>query len=242
MLCAGPAPGVDFFRPGAFFAVIADGFADEDDGSLFGAGNHDPFWYESFFEASFQSPFLFSWNDLSAFSSQAVTGTGLASVLDLTPGIGQMVSDTNGVAIDTTGPQWPTAALASVWTSAITANTHYFLTGKPSQGQAGIVVTVNGTTLSELAAPGGPPQLDPTQANPCCDRLQPQRLFTRDRRRHRGHLSDRLRVESRPQFRPALTRRLRAPSFGWRRDLLFEHQIPKEHPHDFDRDQAARAA
>jgi len=52
-------------------------------------------------------------------------------------------------------PQWP-GAFASVWTSAIAAHTHYSLTGKPSQGQTGIVVMVNGTVLSQLAAPGEP--------------------------------------------------------------------------------------
>ncbi len=119
-----------------------------------------------------------------------------------------MVSDTNGVAIDTTDPQWPTA-LASVWTSAITANTHYFLTGKPSQGQAGIVVTVNGTTLSELAAPGVPNWT--YQPTPAAIVFNPS-AFSPETGDDIGHLSDRLRVESRRLgFDLALTRRFARP-------------------------------
>ncbi len=58
----GPQPGVDFFRPGVFFAAITDNSDNEADASIGGKGNHNPTWYANFFETYFQNPFLFTWN------------------------------------------------------------------------------------------------------------------------------------------------------------------------------------
>src|ERR1700684_253889 len=66
-----------------------------------------------------------------------------------------MISATNGFALNTSDPHWATA-LTSVWTSAITAHTYYPLVGSPSEGQNGIIVTVNGTVIAPFAAPGEP--------------------------------------------------------------------------------------
>jgi hypothetical protein len=57
-----------------------------------------------------------------------------------------MISATNGFALNTSDSHWATA-LTSVWTSAITAHTYYPLVGKPSEGQNGIVVTVDNKTI-----------------------------------------------------------------------------------------------
>ena len=120
---------------------------------MLGAGNHNPTWYANFFETYFQNPFLFTWNYINP--TQTVTGTGFSNYLQLPPSIQQMISATNGFALNTSDPHWATA-LTSVWTSAITAHTYYPLVGSPSEGQNGIVVTVNGTVISEFAGPNEP--------------------------------------------------------------------------------------
>jgi hypothetical protein len=149
----GPQPGVDFFRPGVFFASIMDNSDNEADSSVLGKGNHNPTWYANFFETYFQNPFLFTWNYINP--TQTVTGTGFSNYLQLPPSIQQMISATNGFALNTSDPNWA-SALTSVWTSAITAHTYYPLVGSPSEGQNGIVVTVNGTPVKESAGPGEP--------------------------------------------------------------------------------------
>ncbi len=149
----GPQPGVDFFRPGVFFAAITDNGDNEPDSSVLAKGNHNPTWYANFFETYFQNPFLFTWNYINP--TQTVTGTGFSNYLQLPPSIQQMISATNGFALNTMDSNWATA-LTSVWTSAITAHTYYPLVGSPSEGQNGIVVTVNGTKISQLAGPGQP--------------------------------------------------------------------------------------
>jgi len=149
----GPQPGVDFFRPGVFFAAITDNGDNETDSSVLGAGNHDPAWYAAFFEAYFPNPYLFTWNYINP--TQTVTGTGFSDLLQEPPAIQQMLTATNGFAINSSDAAW-TTALGSVWTSAITASTYYVLLGVPSEGQSGMVVTVNGTQISEFAGPGEP--------------------------------------------------------------------------------------
>jgi hypothetical protein len=167
----GPQPGVDFFRPGVFFAAIMDNSDNEADSSVLAKGNHNPTWYANFFETYFQNPFLFTWNYINP--TQTVTGTGFSNYLQLPPSIQQMISATNGFALNTSDPNWATA-LTSVWTSAITAHTYYPLVGSPSEGQNGIVVTVNGSKVSELAGPGQPnwtyqPTLNAIVFNPNTD-------------------------------------------------------------------------
>jgi hypothetical protein len=149
----GPQPGVDFFRPGVFFAAITDNGDDEPDRSEGGAGAHNPTWYANFFETYFQNPFLFTWNYINP--TQTVTGTGFSNYLQLPPSIQQMISATNGFALNTGDSQWANA-LTSVWTSAITAHTYYPLVGSPSEGQSGIVVTVDGVSISPFAGPNNP--------------------------------------------------------------------------------------
>ena len=150
----GPQPGVDFFRPGVFFAAITDNGDNEADASIGGKGNHNPTWYANYFETYFQNPFLFTWNYINP--TQTVTGTGFSNYLQLPPSIQQMISATNGFALNTEDATWGTA-LGSIWTSAITAHTYYPLVGTPSEGQTGVVVTVNGTPIKELAGPGPSP-------------------------------------------------------------------------------------
>jgi hypothetical protein len=84
-----------------------------------------------------------------------VTGTGFSNYLQLPPSIQQMISATNGFALNTSDMHWATA-LTSVWTSAITAHTYYPLVGSPSEGQNGIIVTVDGTIINEFAGPQEP--------------------------------------------------------------------------------------
>ena len=150
----GPQPGVDFFRPGAFFAAITLNDDPEDDESRFGRGNHDPAWYQNFFETYFQDVFLFSWNYISA-GGRFANGTGFWSETDLPPGVDLMISGANGLAINVGDPQWP-GAFNSIWNLVSTANTRYLLKGKPSEGQAGIVVAVDGTVVPELSGSGDP--------------------------------------------------------------------------------------
>ncbi len=140
----GPQPGVDFFRNGVFFAAITDNGDNEADSSIRGKGSHNPTWYANFFETYFQNPFLFTWNYLNP--TQTKTGTGFSNYLELPPSIQQMISATNGFALNTGDPAWA-SALTSVWTSAITAHTYYPLIGSPSEGQTGIEVTVNKVTI-----------------------------------------------------------------------------------------------
>jgi hypothetical protein len=140
----GPQPGVDFFRPGVFFAAITDNGDNEADSSIHGKGSHNPTWYANFFETYFQNPFLFTWNYINP--TQTKTGTGFSNYLELPPSIQQMISATNGFALNTSDPVWANA-LTSVWTSAITAHTYYPLVGSPSEGQSGIAVTVNGVLI-----------------------------------------------------------------------------------------------
>ena len=149
----GPQPGVDFFRPGVFFAAITDNGDNEADASIGGKGNHNPTWYANFFETYFQNPFLFTWNYINP--TQTVTGTGFSNYLQLPPSIQQMISATNGFALNTSDPKWA-SSLTSVWNSAITAHTYYPLVGSPSEGQSGITVTVDGTVITEFAGPGEP--------------------------------------------------------------------------------------
>jgi len=149
----GPQPGVDFFRPGVFFASIMDNGDNEADSSVLGAGSHNPTWYANFFETYFQNPFLFTWNYINP--TQTVTGTGFSNYLQLPASIQQMISATNGFALNTSDSNWA-KALTSVWTSAITAHTYYPLVGSPSEGQNGIIVTVNGTQINEFAGPNEP--------------------------------------------------------------------------------------
>jgi len=149
----GPQPGVDFFRTGVFFAAITDNGDNEADSSVLAAGSHNPTWFANFFETYFQNPFLFTWNYINP--TETVTGTGFSNYLQLPPSIQQMISATNGFALNTSDSKWATA-LTSVWTSAITAHTYYALVGSPSEGQSGIVVTVDGTAINEFAGPGEP--------------------------------------------------------------------------------------
>ncbi len=144
----GPQPGVAFFRPGVFFASITDNGDNEADASSLAKGNHNPTWYANFFETYFQNPFLFTWNYINP--TQTVTGTGFSNYLQLPPSIQQMISATNGFALNTSDNNWATA-LTSVWTSAITAHTYYPLVGSPSEGQNGIIVTVDGVQINEYA-------------------------------------------------------------------------------------------
>jgi len=152
-LLHGPQPGVDFFRPGVFFAAITDNGDNEADASVLGKGNHNPTWYANFFETYFQNPFLFTWNYINP--TQTITGTGFSNYLELPPSIQQMISVTNGFALNTADAAWA-KALTSVWTSAITAHTYYPLVGSPSEGQSSITVTVDGTVISEFAGPEEP--------------------------------------------------------------------------------------
>jgi hypothetical protein len=149
----GPQPGVDFFRPGVFFAAITDNGDNEADSSVLAAGSHNPTWYANFFETYFQNPFLFTWNYINPTQTQ--TGTGFSNYLQLPPSIQQMISATNGFALNTNDSHWATA-LTSIWTSAITAHTYYPLVGSPSEGQNNIIVTVDGTVIKEFAGPGEP--------------------------------------------------------------------------------------
>jgi hypothetical protein len=149
----GPQPGVDFFRPGVFFAAITDNGDDEPDHSEQGAGSHNPTWYANFFETYFQNPFLFTWNYINP--TETKTGTGFSNYLQLPPSIQQMISATNGFALNTGDPAWANA-LTSVWNAAITAHTYYPLVGSPSEGQSGITVKVDGVNIKELAGPNNP--------------------------------------------------------------------------------------
>src|SRR6202012_1734477 len=121
---------------------------DEPDSSVLAAGAHNPTWYANFFETYFQNPFLFTWNYINP--TQTITGTGFSNYLQLPPSIQQMISATNGFALNTADNQWATA-LTSVWTSAITAHTYYPLVGSPSEGQNGIRVLLDGTPVAEFA-------------------------------------------------------------------------------------------
>ena len=147
----GPQPGVDFYRPGVFFAGITDNGDNEPDSSELGKGNHNPTWFANFFETYFENPFLFTWNYINP--TQTVTGTGFSNYLQLPPSIQQMISATNGFALNTSDSQWATA-LTSVWTSAIEAHTYYPLVGTPSEGDNGIVVTRNGQNIPQYEGSG----------------------------------------------------------------------------------------
>ena len=103
----GPQPGVDFFRPGVFFAAITDNDDNEPDASLEGPGSHQPSWYADYFETYFRDPFRFSWNYVNP--TPVITGTGFASFLQEPASIQQMLIATNGSAINTGDPQWTTA-------------------------------------------------------------------------------------------------------------------------------------
>jgi hypothetical protein len=167
----GPQPGVDFFRSGVFFAAITDNGDNEADASVLAKGDHNPTWYANFFETYFQNPFLFTWNYINP--TQTVTGTGFSNYLDLPPSIQQMISASNGFALNTDDPQWATA-LTSIWTAAITAHTFYPLVGSPSEGQKGITVTVNGVSVAQYAEPNEPnwtylPTINAISFNPNTD-------------------------------------------------------------------------
>ena len=143
----GPQPGVDFFRPGVFFAAITDNGDNESDASVLAAGNHGPNWYAAYFAEYFPKPYLFTWNYINPTAT--VTGTGLSDILQLPPAIQLMVTSTNGFAFNTGDAAW-TTALGSIWASATTASTYYPLVGVPSGGATGMTVTVNGVTISEF--------------------------------------------------------------------------------------------
>ncbi len=145
----GPQPGVDFFRPGVFFAAITDNGDNEADSSVSAAGSHNPTWYANFFETYFQNPFLFTWNYINPSQIVNGQGTGFSNYLLLPPSIQQMISATNGFALNTYDPAWATA-LTTVWTSAITAHTYYPLVGSPSEGQSNIYVTVNSVPIPAM--------------------------------------------------------------------------------------------
>ena len=152
----GQQPGVDFFRPGVFFAAITVGRGEADDTSRIapdGGVGLDPAWYSGFFETYFPDPRLLSWNYVG--QSATVAGTGLLEPVELPPGIAQMLSAAGGDALNTEDPGWP-SAFASIWTSATTAGARYPLSGQPGGGQGAIAVSVNGTIVAQLAAPGEP--------------------------------------------------------------------------------------
>jgi len=149
-----PQTGVDFFRPGVYFAAITDNGDNEADASILASGNHDPAWYASYFEAYFGNPMLFTWNYVNP-TQTIITGTGFSNILQLPPSIQEMISATGGFAVNTSDSHWATA-LNAVWSSAIEAGSYYPLVGSPSEGQSGITLTRNGKAVPQLAGPGLP--------------------------------------------------------------------------------------
>ncbi len=136
-----PRPGLDFFRPGAYLAVINESGDNDPDGSFVLHGGN---WYQSFFAAWFADPALFSWNYINP--TQTVTGTGLADPLDLPPAIETMLAATNGLALNTEDSSW-TQAFLSLWPAVVNANLRYHLSSIPPGGTNGMAVTINGTAV-----------------------------------------------------------------------------------------------
>ncbi len=137
-----PRPGLDFFRPGAYLAVINESDPNDTDGSEL---LHTEAWFQSFFGAWFIDPALFSWNYINY--TETVTGTGLADPLDLPQPIEVLVAATNGLALNLEDPSW-TQAFLSVWPAVVSANLRYHLSSTPPAGPSGMKVTINGATVS----------------------------------------------------------------------------------------------
>ncbi len=139
-----PLPGVDFYRPGAYFAAVTVTSSSGDDTSRLN-------WYENFFAAQFVSPSLFSWSYAGEGTSN---GSGLLAAGDQPALVSKMIAGTGGVAVNADDPSWP-GALAAIWSNATLAGSHYTLSGVPLNGQSGIIVTRNGSTVPQSGG-GGP--------------------------------------------------------------------------------------
>jgi hypothetical protein len=143
----GPQPGLDFFRPGVFFAAITVNGDNESDSSELVSGNHDPVWYETYDELYFGNPFLFTWNYVNPTLTD--TGSGFSDPAQIPAALGVMLSDTGGVALNTGDSQW-TTALSSIFQPAVESRS-YPLTVIPSEGTTDMAVTVDGVVVAEYA-------------------------------------------------------------------------------------------
>jgi len=148
-----PAPGLDFFRPSATFAAITVNDNNDDDDSQAASGDLSTGWYQEFFQAFFMNQPGFSWNYLSF--TTIVTGTGFIDPSQLLTNIGEMLSGTGGIAVNTSDSSWQTA-LDSFWEGVLDGGGNYQLSSTPTQGQSGISVAVDGVSINQLAGPGNP--------------------------------------------------------------------------------------
>ncbi len=156
-----PRPGLDFFRPGAYLAVINESCDNIADGSEI---LHPVEWFESFFAAWLPDSALFSWNYIS--NEYQVTGTGLDDPASLPPDIETMVT-ADGLALNLADSNWPQPFL-SIWTAVARANLRYHLSTVPPMGASGLAVSLNGgsatgwtydaATNAVVFAPGSAPQ------------------------------------------------------------------------------------
>ena len=159
-----PRPGLDFFRPGAYFAVINESDPNDSDGSFI---LHPEAWFQNFVAAWFIDPALFSWTYINY--TYPITGTGLSNPDALPPEIDTMVAATNGLALNLADTNWTQAFLA-LWPAINTANLRYYLSSTPPAGGNGMAVTINGAAAPSagwsydgsvnavIFAPGSAPQ------------------------------------------------------------------------------------
>jgi hypothetical protein len=139
-----PQPGLDFFRNGAYFAVVNESGDDDPDRSDAVPGGPDGDGYQSFFGAWFPDPTFFSWNYINpAFTSD---GSGFSNPSELPPSIEAMLVATNGLGLNIEDPNWIQPFL-SLWSAAANANLHHHLQSVPPSGQTGMLVTVDGNLL-----------------------------------------------------------------------------------------------
>ena len=129
------SPGIDFFRRGATLAAITDEAGVVDDDSAL-----DEDWYAGFFLTYLPQHFVWSFIG----ESSNVSGGGALAAPQLPPRIAAMVDSTNGVAVNVSSTQWP-SALSALWQNALQRSS-YTLSGTPANPQA-ISVTQNGSGL-----------------------------------------------------------------------------------------------
>ncbi len=133
------AAGDRLLRPGRLLAATAitdNGGDNEADSSALAKGNHNPTWYANFFETYFQKSVPSSPGDYINPTPDRQCGHGL---LELPPAAAeatkQMISATNGFALNTLGQQLGHCPHVGVDFSHHGPHLPYPLVGSPSEGQ-----------------------------------------------------------------------------------------------------------